>query len=75
MKVDIAGDVPVVMLVAALANEGFELVSTSKGLTIRLSARYLEDGKCCGNFVPGFLRYQPNDASSGPDAFSICPTV
>ena len=68
MNVRIADDVPVVMLVTALVNEGFELVSTPEGLVLRLSAEYLDNGMCCGRFVPRFLRHSPTSDS-------ICPSI
>lgn len=75
MLVRIADDVPVVMLLRALANEGFELASTPYGLALRLSERYVEHGQCAGEFVPAFLRYRPGDGLPSPDALSFCPLV
>lgn len=63
MNVCIADNVPVVMLVRALANEGFELAATPSGMVLRLSTDYLERGQCCGRYVPEFLRYAPLDAA------------
>lgn len=71
--VRIAGDVPVVMLVRALAHEGFELVGTTNGLVLRLSRRYTVDGECCGQFIPSFLRHRP-EALPPPDSSLFLPT-
>ena len=67
MLLRIADDVPVVMLALAIAREGFELVATADGLVLRLSPRYLQEGECCGHYIPPFLRYVPaeNQTSFG----------
>lgn len=74
MMVRIDDNVPVVMLVSALVHEGFELVSKPEGLVLRLSTNYTQGGMACGQYVPSFLRHQP-EAAPAPADFSICPTV
>lgn len=66
MKVQVDGDVPVVMFMQALAYAGLELAQVEGEMVIRLSPDYLVEGKTCGGFVPEFLRFRPNRVFSRP---------
>lgn len=71
MNVIIDEEMPVVMLIEALAHAGLLLKSMPDGrLLLTFSRRYLDDGETFGGFVPEFLRYRPTAPLFFPNALA-----